>query len=69
MERCKLREPVEMEIKDRYQVKISNRCRELEDFENNAAIDKGLEDVRENTTSMIGNSFTSARLEPNKCHP
>jgi hypothetical protein len=43
MERCKLKEQVNMEIKEWHQVKISNTCRVLGEFENNAAIVGGLE--------------------------
>jgi hypothetical protein len=55
MEKCKLKEQVNMEIKERHQVKISNKCKVLGDFENNAAIDGGWEDVIEST--IIGDNF------------
>jgi hypothetical protein len=45
------------EFKEQYQVKISNRCRVLGDFEDNAAIDAGWEDVSENT--IIGTILTT----------
>jgi hypothetical protein len=47
-----------MEIEVQYQIKIWNRCRVLGEFENNAAIDGGWEDVREIT--IIGDSFNYA---------
>ena len=41
MERCQLKEQVDMEIKEQYQFKISNRRRVTEDFKANVAIDWG----------------------------
>ena len=51
-----------LEIQEQYQIRISNRRRVLWDFENNAAVGGGWEDVRENT--IIGDNFNYALFKP-----
>jgi hypothetical protein len=62
MKTCELKEQVNMEIKERHQFKISNKCRVPGDFENEAAIDGGWEEIRQST--IIGDNFENTMFKP-----
>jgi predicted nucleotidyltransferase component of viral defense system len=53
VDRFKLRKLSEIEVREKYQIKMSNRCATLENLTDSKDINSAWEDIKENTKSQL----------------